>query len=116
MEPSRIFCIIIVKALYGINGDVWYIFVSGVARAFPGGRSAHPEDQNEEENEERLRKNERSYKKMRKDWGNHPILPTQEWEAGYGPDLRFFQMKQMKILPVQWKNLYSAHTPGGGTP
>ena len=24
--------------------------VSGVARAFPGGRAAHPEDQNEEEN------------------------------------------------------------------
>ena len=40
---------------------------SGVARAFPGGRAAHPEDQNEEENEEKLRKNERSYRKMRKD-------------------------------------------------
>ena len=24
---------------------------SGVARAFPGGRAAHPENQNEEENE-----------------------------------------------------------------
>ena len=24
--------------------------LSGVARAFPGGRTAHPEDQNEEEN------------------------------------------------------------------
>ena len=35
--------------------------VSGVARAFPGGRAAHPEDQNEEENEENLRKNERNY-------------------------------------------------------
>ena len=40
---------------------------SGVARAFPGGRAAHPEDQNEEENEEKLRKNEKSYRKMRKD-------------------------------------------------
>ena len=30
---------------------------SGVARAFPGGRAAHPEDQNEEENKENLRKN-----------------------------------------------------------
>ena len=28
---------------------------SGVARAFPGGRAAHPENQNEEENEENLR-------------------------------------------------------------
>ena len=33
---------------------------SGVARAFPG-------DQNEEENEENLRKYERNYRKMRKD-------------------------------------------------
>ena len=40
--------------------------VSGVARAFRGGRVAHPEDQNEEENEENLRKNERNYGKMRK--------------------------------------------------
>ena len=31
---------------------------SGVARAFPGGQAAHSEDQNEEENEENLRKNE----------------------------------------------------------
>ena len=29
---------------------------SGVARAFPGGRAAHPEPQIEEENEEKLRK------------------------------------------------------------
>ena len=29
---------------------------SGIARAFLGGRAAHPEDQNEEENEENLRK------------------------------------------------------------
>ena len=55
---------------------------SGVARAFPGGRVAHPEDQNEEEN---LRKNEGNYGKMRKYWGNILILPTREWEAGYGP-------------------------------
>ena len=30
---------------------------SGVARAFPGGRVAHPEVQNEEKNEDKLRKN-----------------------------------------------------------
>ena len=29
---------------------------SGVARALPGGRAAHPEDQNDEENEEHLKK------------------------------------------------------------
>ena len=40
---------------------------SGVVRAFQGGRAAHPEDQNEEENEENLRKNETTYRKMRKD-------------------------------------------------
>ena len=51
---------------------------SGVARPFPGGRLAHPEVQNEEENEEKLRK-------MMKNWGNVLILPTREWEAGYGP-------------------------------
>ena len=32
---------------------------SGVARAFPGGRLAHPEGQNEEENRSRLRKNKK---------------------------------------------------------
>ena len=38
------------------------IIISGVARAFPGGRVAHPEDQNEEENEERLRKKKKKKK------------------------------------------------------
>ena len=33
---------------------------SGVARAFPGGRLAHPGSQIEEENEEKLRKNLRN--------------------------------------------------------
>ena len=42
-------------------------YSSGVARAFPGGRAAHPEDQDEEENEENVRKNERNYRKMGKD-------------------------------------------------
>ena len=40
---------------------------SGVASAFPGGRVAHLEDQNEEKNEEILRKNERKYRKIRTD-------------------------------------------------
>ena len=51
--------------------------------AFSGGRRpAHPENQNEEENEENLRKNRENLRKMKKDWGNVLILPTQEWEAG----------------------------------
>ena len=33
---------------------------SGVARAFPGGRVAHPEGQNEEENEKSLRKHKKN--------------------------------------------------------
>ena len=68
-------------------------FNSGVARAFPGGRAAHPKDQNEEENEENLRKNERNYRKMRKGWVNILILPTQEWEAGYGPKFQAILIK-----------------------
>ena len=33
---------------------------SGVASAFPGGRVAHPEGQNEEEKEQSLRKNKKN--------------------------------------------------------
>ena len=32
-----------------------------------------------------LRKNEGKYRKMSENWGNILILPTREWEAGYGP-------------------------------
>ena len=42
------------------------IQTSGVARAFPGGRPAHPEPQIEEENGEKLRKDERKSRRMRK--------------------------------------------------
>ena len=45
---------------------------TGVAKFLP--LVVHPpKDQNKEEN---LRKNERKYRKMRKDWGNIRILPT----------------------------------------
>ena len=37
---------------------------SGVARAFPGGRHAHPEGQNEEENEKSLRKSKKTWSKF----------------------------------------------------
>ena len=59
---------------------------SGIARAFPGGRPAHPEPQIEEENEERLRKDERKFRRVRKNWGNVALLPTRGWESGYAPD------------------------------
>ena len=59
---------------------------SGVARAFPGGRPAHPEPQIEEENEEKLRKVERKSRRMRKNWGNVAFLPTQGWESDYTPE------------------------------
>ena len=36
------------------------VSASGVARAFPGGRLAHPEGQNEEENENSLRKSKKT--------------------------------------------------------
>ena len=58
---------------------------SGVARAFPGGRPAHPEPQIEEENGENLRKDERKSRRMRKNWGNVAFLPTRGWESDYGP-------------------------------
>ena len=37
------------------------ILISGVASVFPGGQIIHPDDQNEEENQEILRKNEGKY-------------------------------------------------------
>ena len=51
---------------------------SGAARAFL-------EDQNEEENEENLKTNEKTFRKMRNDWGNVRILLTRQWEPGYHP-------------------------------
>ena len=61
------------------------LLTSGVARAFPDGRVAHSEGQNEEENETSLRKNK---KKMIEIWGKMrkvELLPTRDCEAGYGP-------------------------------
>ena len=31
-------------------------------------------------------KNEGNLREMRKDWGNVHILPSWEWETGYGPE------------------------------
>ena len=57
--------------------------VSGIARAFPSGRAAYPEFQNEEETEEIFRENERGTKGKWKNWGNDLVLPTRELEMGY---------------------------------
>ena len=49
-----------VGALVLIAAGVVIVIFSGVARAFPGGRVAHPEGQNEEENKKSLRKNKKN--------------------------------------------------------
>ena len=54
---------------------------SGVARAFPGGRLAHPEGQNEES----LRKNKKIWSKFEEKMRKVKLLPTRDCEAGYGP-------------------------------
>ena len=58
---------------------------SGVARAFPGGRVAHPEGQIEEENEKSLRKNKKNWSKFEERMRKVELLPTRDCEAGYGP-------------------------------
>ena len=65
-------------AFYLMLDELNQFVLSIVARAFPGVRAAHLEDQNEEEN---LRKNYKTFKDMRKDWGNVLILPTWQWEV-----------------------------------
>ena len=66
-----------------VSGD----FASGVARAYPGGRLAHPEGQNEEENKKSLRKNEKHWLKFEEKMRKVELLPTWDCEAGYGPGL-----------------------------
>ena len=62
--------------------------LSGVARAFPGERTAHPEDQIKSRREwKKMRENERNCRKIGKSWGNALIVATREWEADYGPTL-----------------------------
>ena len=68
--------------------EIWpheYLISSGVARAFPGGRVAHPESQNEEENEKSLRKNKKKWSKFGEKMRKVELLPTRDCEAGYGP-------------------------------
>ena len=58
---------------------------SGIARAFPGGRLAHLEGQNEEENEWSLRKNKKNCSKFEKKMRKVELSPTRDCDAGYGP-------------------------------
>ena len=58
---------------------------SGVARAFPGGRVAHPESQNEEENEKHLRKSKKNCSKFEEKVRKVELLPTRDCEACKGP-------------------------------
>ena len=51
---------------------------SGVARAFPGGRVAHPEGQNEEENTQSLRENKKNWWKFEEKMRKVEHLPTRD--------------------------------------
>ena len=67
--------------LFHSNFPVWQILHqmvptrSSVARAFPGGRVAHPEGQIEEENEKILRKNESNLLNIEEKWGKWKSCP-----------------------------------------
>ena len=78
---------------------------SGVARAFPGGRLAHPEGQSEEENEKSLRKSKKKWIKFEEKMRKVELLPTRDSEAAYGP------ANNPKIwLPVGPLFIMSRHT------
>ena len=68
---------------------------SGVAKTFPLG-AAHLEDQNEEENEENLRKNGRKYREMRKAWGKYC------YPAHPGVTVRGLLRPCLLILSLPW--------------
>ena len=55
------------------------------SQGLPGLASRPPWRQNEDENEEKLRENKETYRKLRKNWRNILILSTKVWEAGFGP-------------------------------
>ena len=70
---------------------------SGVARAFPGGQLAHPEGQNEEENEKSLRKSQKTWFKLEEKMRKVELLPIRDCEDGYGPGFLgdFFSKKRI---------------------
>ena len=80
---------------------------SGVASEFPGGWIAHLEGQNEEENENSLRK---ICKNLLKFWWKMrkvEILPTGDCEAGYGP---VCMHKRVRLsLKLDWVSVKFSH-------
>ena len=60
--------------------------ISGVAKTFPGGRLAHTEGQNEEENKLSLRKHQENWSKCAEKMRKVELFPTRDCEAGYGPE------------------------------
>ena len=91
----------LIKQSYGhyLNSKI----TSVVARAFPGGRAAHPKDQIEEENEEKLKE---KWEKIRKEWGkmrkcSTPAQPRlRVW-------LRLWNLPQLNGLSESFGNYYS---------
>ena len=72
---------------------------SGVARAFPGGQVAHPDGQNEEENEKKkMRKIGKYWLKFEERMRKVELLPTLDCEAGYTPE--HFDIENI-VLPLQ---------------
>ena len=65
----------------------WFFLGRGIARAFSGGRVAHPEGQNEEESEKKLRKIKKTWSKFEERIRKLERLPTWDCESGYGPVL-----------------------------
>ena len=104
----------------------WHIFSnpiwqspSGVARALPGRWVAHPESQNEEENEKSVRKSKKQWSKFGEKMRKVELLPTRDCEAGYSPavtlcDTFWLNLPQgVEILcgNVQWADPYKIDTP-----
>ena len=58
-----------------LNTETKISALSGVARAFSGGRFANPEGQNEEENEQSMRKNKKNWPRFEEKWGKWNSCP-----------------------------------------
>ena len=75
---------------------------SGVARAFPGGRVAHPKGQNGEENKKILRKIKKNWMQFEEKWGKwNSCLP------GTGRLATPLQMKPFWIPRSLWEGYKS---------
>ena len=88
------------------------LYGSGVARVFPGGRLAYPENQNEEENKESLRKNKENWSKFEEKVGIVGLLPTRDCEAGYGP-AKFLYYTSLYKTASKTSKIYSAKKATG---